>query len=148
MANLEAVKSLVRKLPVTSVSDTFKLISHPQRRLHKDGGSLIRQTVKHDYSNFLPSMNLRVALDDKQTVRLGVAQTMSRPRMDEMNASFSIGIGQVPDIYGNYIGAGGGNTTLEPKEALGIDLTYENYFADDGYFSIALYHKDLEGVDL
>ena len=64
--------------------------------------------------------------------------------MDEMNASFGIGVNLVPDQYGNYIGAGGGNTSLEPKEALGIDLTYENYFAEDGYFSIALYHKDLK----
>ena len=75
----------------------------------------VRQTVKHDYSNTLPSMNLRVALDDQQTIRLGVAQNMSRPRMDEMNASFGIGVNLVPDQYGNYIGAGGGNTSLEQK---------------------------------
>ena len=30
-------------------------------------------------------------------------------RMDEMNASFSIGVGQTPDDYGNYASAGGGN---------------------------------------
>jgi len=110
----------------------------------RSGGDLVQQTVSHDYNNVLPSLNLRMALDEQQTIRFGIAKTMSRPRMDEMNASFSIGVSQVPDVYGNYIGAGGGNTTLEPKEALGIDLTYENYFADDGYFAIALYRKELK----
>ena len=110
----------------------------------RDGGDLIKQTVSHDYSNLLPSFNLRIAIDDQQAIRIGGAKTMSRPRMDEMNASFSIGVGQTPDDYGNYASAGGGNTSLEPKEAVGWDLTYENYFADDGYFSIALYRKELK----
>ena len=56
-----------------------------------------------------------MALDDQQTIRLGIAQTMSRPRMDEMNASFSIGVSQVPDQYSNYVGAGGSNTTLSQR---------------------------------
>lgn len=110
----------------------------------RDGGDLVKQTVSHDYSNLLPSFNLRIAIDDQQAIRIGGAKTMSRPRMDEMNASFSIGVGQTPDDYGNYASAGGGNTSLEPKEAVGWDLTYENYFADDGYFSIALYRKELK----
>ena len=142
MANLETV--IAGKEVSGNIGVRHIQTDQSSNAFAQSGGSLIRQTVKHDYSNTLPSMNLRVALDDKQTIRLGVAQTMSRPRMDEMNASFGIGVNLVPDQYGNYIGAGGGNTSLEPKEALGIDLTYENYFANDGYFSIALYHKDLK----
>ena len=142
MANLET--EIAGKEVTGNIGVRYIQTDQSSNAFAQSGGSLIRQTVKHDYSNTLPSMNLRVALDDQQTIRLGVAQTMSRPRMDEMNASFGIGVNLVPDQYGNYIGAGGGNTSLEPKEALGIDLTYENYFADDGYFSIALYHKDLK----
>jgi len=104
---------------------------------------IVQQTVSHDYSNILPSLNLKLAVDEEQFVRLGIAKTMSRPRMDEMNASFSIGASTTPDTNGNYISAYGGNTSLEPKEALGIDLTYENYFSDEGYFSVALFWKDL-----
>jgi len=110
----------------------------------RSGSDLIRQTVSHDYNNVLGSLNLRMALTEEQIIRFGIAQTMSRPRMDEMNASFGIGINLVPDQYGNYISAGGGNTTLEPREALGIDLTYEYYFADAGYLAVALFRKELD----
>jgi len=105
---------------------------------------IVRQKVAHDYTNFLPSLNLRFELTESQVVRFGVAKTMSRPRMDEMNASFNISVGDTPDQYGNYWTASGGNTSLEPKEATGIDLTYENYFSDEGYFSVALYRKDID----
>lgn len=142
MANLET--QIAGKEVTGNIGFRYIETDQSSRAFARDGGNLTRQTVRHEYSNFLPSLNLRMALDDQQTIRLGIAQTMSRPRMDEMNASFSIGVSQVPDQYGNYVGAGGGNTTLEPKEALGIDLTYENYFADDGYFAIALYRKNLE----
>jgi len=142
MANLET--QIAGKEVTGNIGFRYIETDQSSRAFARDGGNLTRQTVRHEYSNFLPSLNLRMALDDQQTIRLGIAQTMSRPRMDEMNASFGIGVNLVPDQYGNYIAAGGGNTSLEPKEALGIDLTYENYFAEDGYFSIALYHKDLK----
>ena len=100
--------------------------------------------VSHDYSNFLPSLNLSMQIDDSQTLRFGVAQTISRARLDEMNASYSAKYNQTPDEQGNYWEIEGGNPELEPKEALGIDLSYENYFSEEGYFAVALFHKDLQ----
>lgn len=99
--------------------------------------------ISHSYSNLLPSMNLSFQLDDEQILRAGYAKTISRPRMDEMNASFSAGYNQQPDQYGNYWSIGGGNPALEGKEATGFDLSYENYFAPEGYFSVAYYYKDI-----
>lgn len=100
--------------------------------------------VSHDYGHFLPSINLSLQLDDTQTLRFGAAQTISRARLDEMNASFNATYNQQPDAEGNYWSVSGGNPELEPKEAIGIDLSYENYFSDEGYFSVALFHKDLK----
>ncbi|TLM76101.1 TonB-dependent receptor [Microbulbifer harenosus] len=100
--------------------------------------------ISHDYSHLLPSLNLSLALDEQQTVRFGAAKTISRPRMDQMNASLSVGYRDVPDANGNYWGISGGNPLLEPKEAVGVDLSYENYFSDEGYFSVALFWKDLD----
>ncbi|MEW5249020.1 TonB-dependent receptor [Microbulbifer discodermiae] len=99
--------------------------------------------ISHDYSNFLPSLNLALAIDDQQTVRFGVAKTISRARMDEMNASLEVTYNQQPDDNGNNWSINGGNPTLEPKEAVGVDLTYENYFSEEGYFSAAIFWKDL-----
>jgi len=100
--------------------------------------------VSHDYNNFLPSLNLSMQIDDNQTLRFGVAQTISRARLDEMNASYSAKYNKQPDEQGNFWEIEGGNPSLEPKEALGIDLSYENYFSAEGYFAVALFHKDLQ----
>ena len=37
----------------------------------------------HDYSHFLPSINLSFAIDEEQTVRFGAAKAISRARLDE-----------------------------------------------------------------
>ncbi|SDJ99111.1 iron complex outermembrane recepter protein [Microbulbifer yueqingensis] len=100
--------------------------------------------ISHDYSHFLPSLNLALELDDQQTLRFGAAKTISRARLDEMNASVEVSYSQQPDSNGNYWSISGGNPELEPKEAVGVDLSYENYFSEEGYFSVALFWKDLD----
>jgi iron complex outermembrane receptor protein len=99
--------------------------------------------VSHDYSNLLPSLNLTLALDEEQSLRFGAAQTVSRARMDQMNASVNASYNQQPDDNGNNWSVSGGNPSLEPFESTNFDLSYENYFSPEGYFSIALYYKDL-----
>jgi iron complex outermembrane receptor protein len=99
--------------------------------------------VNHSYSDVLPSLNLSLKIDDQQIVRFGAAKTLSRARMDEMNASVNASYSQTPDDNGNNWNVNGGNPALEPKEATGLDLTYENYFSDEGYFSTAIFYKDL-----
>ncbi|OIQ47339.1 MAG: ligand-gated channel protein [Gammaproteobacteria bacterium MedPE] len=99
---------------------------------------------EHSYSHVLPSLNLSLKLDDDQALRFGAAKTISRARMDDMHASQSASYSQErPDDNGNYWSVSGGNTALEPKEAIGYDFTYENYFSPEGYFSVAYFYKDL-----
>ncbi|WP_306520916.1 TonB-dependent receptor [Rheinheimera sp.] len=99
--------------------------------------------VEHSYNHLLPSLNLIFDVAEDQSVRFGAAKTLSRPRLDEMNASVGASYSQQPDNNGNFWSVNGGNPLLEPKEALGLDLSYENYFSEDGYFSIAYFWKDL-----
>jgi len=100
--------------------------------------------ISHDYDHWLPSLNMSLAIDEQQTVRFGAAQTISRARLDEMNASVQVNYNSTPDANGNYWAISGGNPLLEPKEAFGIDLSYENYFSAEGYVSVALFWKDLD----
>lgn len=100
--------------------------------------------VEHDYSHLLPSINLSLAIDETQTVRFGAAKTISRARLDEMHASINASYNQRPDDNGNYWSVSGANPKLEPKEAVGIDLSYENYFSQEGYFAVAYFYKDLK----
>lgn len=100
--------------------------------------------VSHDYSHFLPSINLSFAIDEEQTIRFGAAKTISRARLDEMNASINATYSQTqPDDNGNFWSISGGNPKLEPKEATGFDLSYENYFDAEGYFAAAFFYKDI-----
>ena len=99
--------------------------------------------VSHSYNNVLPSLNMSLAISDEQKLRFGVAKTISRARLDEMNASVQINYNQTPDTNGNYWSVSGGNPALEPKEATGVDLSYENYFSPEGYFSVAIFYKDI-----
>ncbi|MGY8876005.1 MAG: TonB-dependent receptor, partial [Pseudoalteromonas sp.] len=99
--------------------------------------------IGHDYSHVLPSLNLSLAIDEQQTIRFGAAKTISRARIDEMNASVNASYNDTPDENGNFWSVSGGNPNLEPKEATGYDLSYENYFSDEGYFSAAFFYKDL-----
>ncbi|NOU50939.1 TonB-dependent receptor [Pseudoalteromonas sp. JBTF-M23] len=104
---------------------------------------LTSSLVENDYSHVLPSLNLSLAIDETQTVRFGAAKTISRPRMDEMNSSLARNYNNQQDDNGNNWEIKGGNPHLAPKEATGIDLTYENYFSAEGYFSVAAFYKDL-----
>jgi len=109
-----------------------------------DGLVVVTPTdVSHDYNHFLPSINLSFAIDEEQTIRFGAAKTISRARLDEMNASVNASYNQQPDENGNYWTISGGNPNLEPKEATGLDLSYENYFDAEGYFSAAFFYKDI-----
>lgn len=99
--------------------------------------------ISHSYSNVLPSLNMSLSIDDEQKLRFGLAKTISRARLDEMNASVQINYNQIPDANGNYWSVNGGNPALEPKEATGVDLSYENYFSPEGYFSVAVFYKDI-----
>lgn len=109
-----------------------------------NAGTLLPTNQGHEYSHLLPSLNLRLALTEEQSLRFGLAKTISRPRMDEMNASVELTVGATPNSSGNLITARGGNPELEPREAIGWDLTYEYYFAPEGYFSVAYFYKDLK----
>lgn len=94
-----------------------------------------------DYSDVLPSLNLIFSLTDEQSVRLGIAKQVARPRMDQMRANNNFSIDQTRNIYSG----GGGNPELEPWRATSFDLSYEYYlFGGKGYLSGAAFHKDLK----
>jgi iron complex outermembrane receptor protein len=117
-------------------------------------------------SEWLPSLNLNLALTDNQYLRLGMARTLVRPRMDEMKASGFYGYDAAKadntqaDIDA-LIATGvseqqaysllspwsrnGGNPALKPWVADSFDLSYELYFQDGlGMLSAAWFYKDLK----
>ncbi len=93
------------------------------------------------YTDVLPSINTIFHLTDEHQLRLGLARTLSRSRMDRMNAGFGFTFNAASPEQWSGSGA---NPGLRPQMADQFDLSYEYYFADDGYAALAVFHKELQ----
>ena len=111
-----------------------------------DNGFAVAQSREAgaDYDHTLPSLNMSLELSDTQKLRLGLARTISRSRMDRMNAGFGYNFNAAFNAAGlPPFSAEGGNPELRPNEADQFDLSYEWYFSDEGYLAVAYFYKDL-----
>lgn len=115
-----------------------------------DASILAKPTVGGDeYSHVLPSLTLNFEFSDDHVVRTAVAKTISRARIDDLRASGSISFdgtsGRISstNVENSPWSSNGGNPMLRPLEANQFDLSYDWYFAEDGFVSAAFYYKDL-----
>jgi iron complex outermembrane receptor protein len=101
-----------------------------------------------DYTTLLPSLNLSWEVAENQYLRLGMARTLARARMDDMRASFAVNYDlagePITNPQNSYWNGSGGNPRLRPWIANSIDLSYENYFGGAGYLAVAAFYKDLD----
>jgi iron complex outermembrane receptor protein len=103
-----------------------------------------------DYTDILPSLNLALELPHDQKLRLGAAVTQARPRMDEMagGAGYTVLTNLAPGVEDGqtyfWSRSGGGNPRLRPWEANTYDLSWEKYFGEEAYISLAGYYKDIK----
>lgn len=103
--------------------------------------SLVPITAGKSYTDVLPSVNLAFSLADQQQVRFGIGRSIARPKLDELNASFEVGLSA--GTTGTPSGRGG-NPLLDPWKADYVDLSYEKYFGNKGYVAAAAFYKDLK----
>ena len=92
------------------------------------------------YNDVLPALNLALDLGAQQTLRLGVARQMARPRLDQLRSAIDFGV----DTSTGIPGGSGGNAKLDPWRANAFDLTYEKYFGTKAYLSAQAFYKDLK----
>ncbi|HEX8756165.1 MAG TPA: TonB-dependent receptor [Steroidobacteraceae bacterium] len=103
------------------------------------GGSkptvLIPQFGGTTYTRYLPSLNLVFTFPGDNDLRLGVARTMIRPRMDQLNDSQVVGANITnllsTDPNTAAFSASGGNPQLLPYMATNYNLSAEHYFNGD-----------------
>jgi len=103
---------------------------------------VVRTTGEHDYWDVLPSLNLSFDLKNDQVLRMGAAQVLSRPTLDDLRGG--IGFGVNTGVTNPFLSGGGGNPMLEPFKAKSFDLSYEKYFGKKGYVSVAGFYKKLD----
>ncbi|EJI86699.1 TonB-dependent receptor [Alishewanella aestuarii B11] len=103
------------------------------------------------YWEVLPSLNLNFEVGTAKYVRVGLARTMARARMDQLRASQdysfnpALNNSQATPEQNSPWSASGGNPALRPWIANALDVSYEQYFEDSkGYVAIAAFYKDLE----
>lgn len=92
------------------------------------------------YTEYLPSLNLKLGLPSEMYLRFGLGRQMARPRMDEMVASANFGY----DPVAREFSGGGGNAALRPWIANAFDLGFEKYFGGSGYFTAGVFFKNLQ----
>jgi iron complex outermembrane receptor protein len=93
------------------------------------------------YTDTLPSLNLAFDFGGDNKLRVAAGRMMVRPNMEDMKATIDF---NTDTTSGTAILKGtGGNPDLQPFRANAIDVSYEKYFGNKGYVSVAGFYKDL-----
>ena len=93
------------------------------------------QTNSRDYTNILPSINLRYDLKDDVILRASASKVMARPTFPNLSSNV---------ILDATTGTGkGGNSDLKPFNASQIDLGFEWYFSNASILSSMAFYKDI-----
>lgn len=94
--------------------------------------------LKTKYENLLPSANVAWNLTDNAIVRAGASRTMTRANPTDMLLGLSIRNADVSQVDL-------GNPDLDPYLSDNIDLGFEYYTGQEGYFGVAAFRKSIEG---
>jgi TonB-dependent receptor len=94
--------------------------------------------VKTDYDNWLPAANLAWNITDNAVVRVGGSRTMTRANPTDLLLGLSIRNNDVSQVDL-------GNPELEPFLSDNLDLGFEYYTGEEGYFGVAAFRKGIEG---
>ena len=92
------------------------------------------------YTDVLPAANFSLEVVDDQFLRLSASKTMARPRMDDMRANITAGVGASTLRWSGS----SGNPELEPWRAQALDVSYEAYFDSTSYIGLAGFYKKLD----
>ncbi|MGH8199135.1 MAG: TonB-dependent receptor [Steroidobacteraceae bacterium] len=104
-------------------------------------------SAQNDYTNVLPSLNLRFHWTKDLQSHLAISEGMARPQFSQLQAFTAIGSG-IDSGSGlqTYTGTGNGNPDLKPTRAFQLDGTLEWYFAPTGSVTADVFYKHLSDV--
>lgn len=97
-------------------------------------------SISNTYTNLLPSLNVKLEVEEDMLLRFGYSETLTRPTMESMRPVTNIGSTR-PDL----LLASGGNPNLTPFLSTNWDVSYEWYYDDASAVSIGLFSKEVEG---
>jgi TonB-dependent receptor len=89
------------------------------------------------YVTYLPSVTMRMRLDNSSNLRFVYSRALNRPDPSVLTQSFTIDCGTTPCLVSV------GNNTLRPEHANNYDLLYERYLTPFGLFQAGFFYKGL-----
>ena len=109
-----------------------------------------QQDFRNNYTNVLPSLNLRMKPGQELQFRFAASKGMTRPDLWQMQAYTTLSqdvhhTGGVVDAIG-YSGSARGNPMLRPTRSVNFDLGAEYYFGRSDSFTVAIFDKTLKDI--
>ncbi len=124
--------------------------------------------AEYDYSEVLPSFNMRIDLTDDLLLRIAAAKTMARPNYDKLKSRLDLTAtkkssvpepktddngnllpGETPLQPGDYDlgGSSNSNPYMDPMTANQFDVSLEWYYDDASSMYFALFSKDIDNYE-
>ena len=100
------------------------------------GGEISPLTVERNYTDVLPSVNIRYELQDDLIARVAANRAITRPTLSQLSVGTT--------ASGASLNGTAGNPDLDPFRATQADLSLEWYFADEALLSATVFYKDVE----
>lgn len=133
--------------PVCAGPDAAACADFNQAVAFTSGGALAGVPYKSEYTEVLPSLNLRAHLSDNLQLRLAASRAMVRPDFNQLQPFTELQInfeadGYTLDATAPFTGTAG-NPTLRPIMADQFDISLEWYFAPQGALTAVLFYKEI-----
>jgi TonB-dependent receptor len=96
-------------------------------------------TQEHDYTDFLPSVNVNYSILEDLRLRVSAARTMARPSVEKLaptSTTESVSWGEFTEVFG-------GNAELKPYSADQLDTSLEWYFDANSIINFAFFYKHI-----
>jgi iron complex outermembrane receptor protein len=127
----------LRAVQTTNEATAFTVGTDPEAVANK---------TDNNYWQYLPSVNLNLALSDNMALRFGFSKTLSRPEYSVMAPIIDavLPVCQPEELPEDCKGtAKAGNPELDPMTSLNYDITFEYYNEIDGAAVVSLFYKDV-----
>ena len=95
-------------------------------------------SVDNEYTNFLPSVNLKFDVAEDKIIRLAASRTVTRPTLSALSTSNTFG------GRSNAPVSSGGNPQLEAFESDNFDASFEWYVDDLSFFGLSAFYKGFD----
>ncbi|GFD77721.1 TonB-dependent receptor [Alteromonas sp. KUL156] len=95
-----------------------------------------------DYSGVLPTLNVVYEVSEDVLLRFSASKNLTRPSLSALSVSASVS--QATLSEGDIGSVTIGNPSLKPYSSVNIDTSLESYFDGVGYFSVAVFYKDIK----